>query len=219
MALGTAEVKMKDLIRFYGALANDGKLVSQSLISRIIQDKKIIYEYIPQEEQIMTVQTARILNDILKDIKARSGLFSQSLKLTTFPDYEVALKTGTTQFYQDAWTFGYTPNIVVGVWAGNTNGRRMNSLGASLVAALPIFHQFLSQVINNNKILPAKFLPPEEKTIEKPMLNGKWLTEYGIHNILFFVDRQDPLGPIPKNPYQDPQFSYWENAVNNWFKY
>jgi len=219
LSLGTAEIKMKDLIRFYGALANDGKLVSQSLILKVIQDNEVIYEYQPQETQIVSPETARILNDILKDINARRGLLQNSLRLTIFPGYEVAIKTGTTQFYQDAWTFGYTPNIVIGVWAGNTDGRRMNSLGASLVAALPIFHQFLSQVIQADKLEPANFIVPEERIVDKPMLNGKWLSEYGIHNILFYVDRQNPLGPIPQNPYQDPQFYLWEEGVRRWFNY
>jgi 1A family penicillin-binding protein len=219
LSLGTAEIKMADLIRFYGALANDGKLVSQSLILKIIQDKKIIYEYKPEEKKIVSSQTARILNDILKDIEARKGLFSASLNLTIFPGYEVALKTGTTQFYQDAWAFGYTPNIVVGVWAGNTDGRRMNSLGASLVAALPIFHQFLSEAISSGKIQPEKFIPPEERIVDKPMLNGSWISSYGIHNILFYVDRRNPLGPIPENPSLDPQYFLWEEGVRKWLSY
>jgi penicillin-binding protein 1C len=219
LGLGTAEIKMADLIRFYGALANDGKLVSQSLILKIIQDKEVIYKYSPEEKEIVSSQTARILNDILKDIEARKGLLQASLPSTIFPGYEVALKTGTTQFYQDAWTFGYTPNIVVGVWAGNTDGRRMNSLGASLVAALPIFHQFLSEAINLGKIQPEKFIPPEERIVDKPMLNGSWISPYGIHNILFYVDRKNPLGPIPEDPYQDPQYILWEKAVQRWYGY
>jgi penicillin-binding protein 1C len=219
LGLGTAEIKMADLIRFYGALANDGKLVSQSLILKIIQDKEVIYKYSSEEKEIVSSQTARILNDILKDIEARKGLLQASLPLTIFPGYEVALKTGTTQFYQDAWTFGYTPNIVVGVWAGNTDGRRMNSLGASLVAALPIFHQFLSEAINLGKIQPEKFIPPEERIVDKPMLNGFWISSYGIHNILFYVDRKNPLGPIPEDPYQDPQYILWEKAVQRWYGY
>jgi 1A family penicillin-binding protein len=218
MALGTAEVKMSDLIRFYGALANDGKLVSQTLILKIIQDKKIVYEYGPQEERIISSQTSRILNDILSDVNARKGLFSASLHLTIFPGHKVALKTGTTQFYQDAWSFGYTPNIVVGVWAGNTDGKRMNSLGASLVAALPIFHQFLSEVIEKNLIPNEDFIEPEQRLVEKPMLNSQWLSEKGVHTILYYVQRDNPLGPPPENPFSDPQFSYWENGVQAWFK-
>jgi penicillin-binding protein 1C len=219
LGLGTAEIRMVDLIKFYSALANDGKLVSQGLILKIIQDKKIIYEHKPEEKEIITSQTARILNDILKDIEARKGLLQASLPLTIFPGYEVALKTGTTQFYQDAWTFGYTPNIVVGVWAGNTDGRRMNSLGASLVAALPIFHQFLSEAIGLEKIQPENFIPPEERIVNKPMLNGSWTSPYGIHDILFYIDRKNPLGSIPEDPYSDSQYSLWEEGVKKWLDY
>jgi len=219
LGLGTAEIRMTDLIKFYGALANDGKLVSQGLILKIIQDKKIIYEHKPEEKEIISSETARILNDILKDINLRKGLLHASLGLTIFPGYEVAIKTGTTQFYQDAWTFGYTPNIAIGIWAGNTDGRRMNSLGASLVAALPIFHQFLSESIGLGKIQPENFIPPEERIVEKPMLNGSWIGSYGIHNILFYVDRKNPLGPIPEDPSLDPQYLLWENGVQRWYSY
>ncbi|MER3581409.1 MAG: hypothetical protein C4347_00985 [Patescibacteria group bacterium] len=218
LGLGTAEVRMADLIRFYGALANDGVLVSQSLILKIVQDRKIIYEYYPEEKRIISEESARLITDILKDKEARRGLFSRSFNLTVFDPYEVALKTGTTQFYQDAWTFGYTPNIVIGVWAGNTSGKRMNSLGASLVAALPIFHDFLKELINQQLIPEEKFIPPQPRNVDKPMLNGNWITSYGIHDILFYVDRNDPLGPIPTHPENDPQYYNWEAGVINWLK-
>ncbi|GBD34553.1 Penicillin-binding protein 1F [bacterium HR35] len=215
--LGTAEIRMADLIRFYGALANDGVLVSQSLILKIIQrDGEVIYEYFPQEKRIISTETARLVTDILKDKEARRGLFQRSFYLTDFGSDEVALKTGTTQFYQDAWTFGYTKNLAVGVWAGNTSGKRMNSLGASLVAALPIFHDFLVKLQEEGILIENKFDPPEQRIVNKPMLNGNWVSEYGIHDILFYVNRYDPLGPIPENPYQDPQFEKWEIGVQKW---
>lgn len=215
--LGTAEIKMADLIRFYGALANDGVLVSQSLILKIIQkDGKVVYEYFPQEKRIVSIETARLVTDILKDKEARRGLFQRSFHLTDFGSDEVALKTGTTQFYQDAWTFGYTKTLVVGVWAGNTSGKRMNSLGASLVAALPIFHDFLVRLQEKGILIENKFDPPEPRIVNKPMLNGNWISEYGIHDILFYVNRYDPLGPMPENPYQDPQYERWEMGVQRW---
>jgi hypothetical protein len=95
----------------------------------------------------------------------------------------------------------------------------MNSLGASLVAALPIFHQFLSEAISSGKIQPENFIPPVERIVNKPMLNGSWIGPYGIHDILFYVDRKNPLGPIPEDPYQDPQYILWEKAVQRWFGY
>jgi hypothetical protein len=38
------------------------------------------------------------------------------------------------------------------------------------------------------------------------------------HCILYYLDKDDPLGTRPKNPEQDPQFSLWESAVLDWAK-
>jgi hypothetical protein len=85
--------------------------------------------------------------------------------------------------------------------------------------------------------------PPDVKPPNKPMLNGKSgepvevridkktgllaeddcpdkytkkKTFSNAHSILYYVDRNDPLGPIPKKPEIDPQFKYWEEGVQNW---
>ncbi len=39
-----------------------------------------------------------------------------------------------------------------------------------------------------------------------------------MHTILYFVNRDDPQGPMPSNPYQDQQFENWEYAVQAWKK-
>ena len=36
------------------------------------------------------------------------------------------------------------------------------------------------------------------------------------HDILFFLDKDDPLGEAPTNPASDPQFAAWETGVLNW---
>ncbi len=218
LGIGTAEVKMKDLLRFYGALANDGILVTQSLIKQIVNSEgKIIYLYQPKKERILSENSARMVTDILKDPIARIGLFQSSLNLTIFPGYEIALKTGTTQNFVDAWTFGYSKNLVVGVWAGNSDGTPMTSESSSIVAALPIFHDFMQTMIDKGYITKDNFIPPQKYIYDKPMLNGSYISNYGIHDILFYVDRFNPLGPIPGFTSTDPQFINWENGVKRWF--
>jgi len=51
------------------------------------------------------------------------------------------------------------------------------------------------------------------------MLNGSWKSQYGIHNILFYVDKQNPLGDLPEDPSQDPQYKLWEKSVEKWLGY
>jgi hypothetical protein len=41
-------------------------------------------------------------------------------------------------------------------------------------------------------------------------------TFYEPHSILYYVDRNDPLGKAPSNPEKDPQFELWESRVVAW---
>ncbi|MEM5782639.1 MAG: penicillin-binding transpeptidase domain-containing protein [Candidatus Aenigmatarchaeota archaeon] len=214
LGVGTAEIKMIDAIKAYSVFSNDGELITQTLILKIIDsNNNVIYEYKPQKTRVIDSQPVRMLNSILKDVEARRGLFGASLNLTMVDDYQIALKTGTSDYFRDAWAFGYTPSFVVGVWAGNTNGRPMKA-GVSIVAALPIWHSFVSKIIKDYPKI--NFLEPLPVKVNKPMLDGNWISSYGVHNILFYVDRDNPLGPIPQNPYKDPQYINWETGVQNW---
>jgi 1A family penicillin-binding protein len=216
LVLGTAEVRMIDLLKAYNVLANDGYYTDFTLILKIINNKnEVLFEYKPNKIKIIDSQSVRMVNDILKDYNARRGLFSASLPLTKIDDYEIAIKTGTTQFYRDAWAIGYTPNFVIGVWAGNTDGKTIKE-GLSVLLTLPVWHEFTSQIIKNYP--KTKFLSPMPVKINKPMLNGEWFSDYGIHDILFYVDKNNPLGPINKNPYKDPQFYKWEEGVRWWLE-
>lgn len=218
LALGSAEVKMVDLARAYGVFANDGEVVSQSLILKIYNSENaLIYEYKPERTRVIDSQPVRMVNNILKDYDARRGLFITSLPLTKIEDYEIAIKTGTSEYSRDAWTVGYTPNFIVIVWAGNTDGKPTKA-GVSIVATLPMWNKFVNQIIKDYP--KTKFLEPIPIKINKPMLNGEWFNEvYGIHEILHYVNRNDPLGPIPTNPYNDPQYLNWERGVQSWLSF
>jgi membrane carboxypeptidase/penicillin-binding protein len=128
----------------------------------------------------------------------------------------VALKTGTTNDFRDAWAIGYTPSLVVGVWAGNNDNEPMQKQAGSILAAVPIWHAFLNDVLNN---FPEEFFnrPEPSPAAEKLMLNGNYLGENNqVHDILYYVDKNDPLGPLPENPEIDSQFLNWEEPVKNW---
>jgi hypothetical protein len=54
------------------------------------------------------------------------------------------------------------------------------------------------------------------------MLQGNWRIPdaYGAiipHSELYWTDKTNPQGPAPTNSSQDPQFPYWEYAVNAWY--
>jgi penicillin-binding protein 1A len=133
-----------------------------------------------------------------------------------FPDREVALKTGTTNNYRDAWTIGYTPSLVAGVWAGNNDNTPMHKRGSSILAAVPIWHAFMSEAL---KLYPNEvFARPAPTSPSKPILAGDYLANNQLHSILWYVNRNNPTGPVPTDPSADPQFANWETSVLAWAK-
>ncbi|MBI3638489.1 hypothetical protein HY227_01980 [Candidatus Wolfebacteria bacterium] len=217
LVLGGGEVKLIDMVGAYSVFAQDGIKHQQAFILEIKDsDGKILENFVDLKTQVIEAQYARQINDILSDKSARSPLFQNSLNLTTFPEHEVALKTGTTNNYKDAWTIGYTPYLAAGVWAGNNNNKPMQKQAGSILAAVPIWHAFMSEALL--KFESENFPRPEPVPQEKPMLNGQIVVNSRVHDILFYVDKNDPLGQQPQNPEEDSQFLNWELPAEEWVK-
>ncbi len=223
LVLGGGEITLKELVGAYSVLAQEGVKHNQVLVLKITDPKgNVIEEYKDNNSQAVNPQYPRLINDILTDVDERSGLFSSSLPLTVFTGHQVALKTGTTNDYRDAWAMGYTPDLVVGVWAGNNDNTPMQRHGSSILAAVPIWSSFMKEALKNRPLIsfnkPDPILPP------KPMLRGEYQVNYKIgnqiypqiHNILFYIDKNNPAGIPPKNPEKDSQFENWENPVLRW---
>jgi 1A family penicillin-binding protein len=216
LVLGGGEVKLTELVGAYSAFANDGILNKQTFILEVRDSKnKVLEKYENNPEKAIEPQYVRMINNILSDIEARSPLFENSLNLTVFPDREVAMKTGTTNDYKDAWTMGYTPNMVVGVWTGNNNNQSMQKQAGSILAAVPIWHDFMGKAIENRPI--EFFEKPEEIKRNNPILDGIYLINEDVHNILHYIDKNNPLGPIPAVPQNDPQYQNWELPARLWW--
>lgn len=146
IVLGGWEVKPIELTSAYGVFAADGVKYPYFGILRIEDSKgNIIEKTEPKGVRVVEKNAVRILNNILSDNEARAPMFGFFSPLY-FEGYQVAVKTGTTQDYRDAWTIGYTPSIVVGVWVGNNNGEPIKKQPGAMVAA-PIFNEFLKRVL------------------------------------------------------------------------
>ncbi len=217
LVLGGAEVRLIDLTSAYGVFANDGIRNPWSIIQKIqSSDGQILEEKKENKTRAVDFQVARAINDILSDNSARAPVFGYSSSLY-IPGYNVAAKTGTTQENRDAWVVGYTPSLAVGVWTGNNNNESMTKQGAGISAAGPLWNNFMSQVL---PLLPNEnFENPVSLNTNKPMLDGNYFYKKNeesvseAHNILFFVDRNNPLGSFPDDPTKDLQFNNWEWPV------
>lgn len=218
LALGGGGVQLNELTHAYSVLAADGMYRPQTVILRIEDSEgNILDEFEDRPQRVANPQAVRLVNDVLADSPARSPVFAPGA--LDLPGHNVAVKTGTSQDYRDAWIFGYTPSLVTGVWAGNNNNAPMTAGGAGLATAAPILRTFMTQALPQ---LPQKeFLPANPLDLPaKPMLSGRYIVIENelptMRSILHFVDRSDPLGPWPSNPWRDHQYANWEAAVRLW---
>jgi penicillin-binding protein 1C len=215
LVLGGGAVKLIDLTEAYSVLSQDGIHHAQSMVLSV-QDANgnTLESYQDQATQVADTQSVSLVNDILSDAAARAPLMGGSQNLTVFPGYDVALKTGTSNDYRDAWAMGYTPSLVVGVWAGNNNDTPMQKAGSSILAAVPMWSAFMTQALP--EVPNTTFTQPNSTNATKPVLAGQTVINGQVHDILYYVDKNDPTGPDPTNPAMDPQYNNWEIGVENW---
>lgn len=223
LVLGGGEVTPLEMTSAYGVFANNGVKTNISPILEI-KDKsgEVIEKHESNPTQVLDKEIALKISDVLSDNDARAPSFGQTSALY-FPTKDVAVKTGTTNDYRDAWIIGYTPNIAVGAWAGNNDNSPMQKKVAGFIVA-PMWRAFMDQALA--KLPDERFEAPlvEDKSTLKPVLQGIWqggksengAITGGVHTILNWVEKDNPRGDYPGNPDSDPQFERWEYSVRSW---
>jgi 1A family penicillin-binding protein len=198
LALGTAEVRLTNLVNAYSAFADQGEQHQQTLITKI-EDKfgKTVYHYKPTTKRVRSAGSAYIINSILSDPAARAPTYGRSMNLSGRP---VALKTGTTNDVRDGWTIGYTPNLAVGVWMGNNEHEPMIDLGSSTSAGV-IWKQTMRAFL---KDLPIKQFEPPHDVVRLTICRGTELRAMDTGSNTFkeyFIRGTEPSGTC--NAHQD----------------
>lgn len=119
MPIGSKEVHPLAMAAAYATAANDGVFHPAYFIERITDSRgKVLYEHDPAGIRVVSVQTARLVNEVLAH-NVRSG----TGKAAKLKDQPAAGKTGTTQDNADVWFVGYTPRLSTAVWIGSPEGR------------------------------------------------------------------------------------------------
>jgi 1A family penicillin-binding protein len=218
LVLGGGEVNLLEMTSAYGVFANDGVRNPPTGILEVTdQNGNVLESYQQQPTQVLDPQIAREVNDVLSDNVARTPEFGADGPLQ-FNGWDVADKTGTTDNSKDAWVIGYTPDIVVGEWAGNNNNTPMVKKIAAFIVA-PTWHQIMLDALQKYASPTDTFPTPAPQTGSlPPVLTGNWNTDpsQGIHDILYWVNKDNPLSGKPANPASDPQFAYWDYPVQVW---
>lgn len=178
LVLGGGEVRLIDLTTAYGVFANSGKLAPTISILKVENASgKVLEENKPGKDtkEVLDPQIAYQISSILSDNNARSYVFGSNSALYT-SGRTTAAKTGTTSEYRDAWTMGYTPSLVVGVWVGNNDNSPMSAGAAGAMAAAPIWRQYITEALKDT---PNEdfWQPPGINKITVDKLSNKLPTE------------------------------------------
>lgn len=129
LPLGTNELTITEFVNAYSSLANEGVKTNNHIIRKIEDGNgDVIYKYKEKKEEILNKSYSYILSEML------ANTYDASLKSYTSPTCasikpkltkKYAVKSGTTDY--DLWTVGYNPDVVVGVWTGYDDNRKLSS--------------------------------------------------------------------------------------------
>jgi membrane peptidoglycan carboxypeptidase len=199
ITLGGGEVSLLELTNAYATIANNGKYVPYNPILEIIAPgNNRIYQLdratvLDQGKQVVRAEYAYLITSILSDNKARAMIFglNNPLVLPELDNRPAAAKTGTSEDARDLWTVGYTTDLVVGVWVGNTDNSPSRGLDGISSAAL-IWHteandrtwlEFAASLCRDGRCCPADRDPApdsdagRERTSDSdPRRSTSWIT-------------------------------------------
>ncbi|HEX8993351.1 MAG TPA: penicillin-binding protein 1C [Anaerolineales bacterium] len=194
LALGGGQISLLQLATAYAALENKGTFTGNYAILEIRDaDGKLLYTQdrtVPV--QIFDERIAWLISDILSDDRARSTGFglNSTLKL----DRTAAVKTGTTTNFHDNWTIGYTPDVLVGVWVGNSNYEAMHDV-TGVTGAAPIWNDVVRRLLQGQPDRP--FVRPDGlKPVTVCELSGLLPTDTCSHTRSeWFIPGTEPTQP------------------------
>lgn len=162
LTLGGGEVALVDHTYAFSVFANGGVMAGAPVPSARqrpgyrkldpvyilqVQDKDgvTLDQYTqPSTEQVVKPALDYMLVNVLTDPGPRSGVFGATSQYLVLPDRPVGAKTGTTNSYVDGWAIGFTPQLAVGIWTGNSDNKPMKLSDGSITAA-PIFNSVLKK--------------------------------------------------------------------------
>jgi len=153
MVLGTLGIHLLDQTSAFGVFANGGVRIPSHAINEVSDTQgHLIYKFIPQGNRVISKQVAFLMTNVLSDNASRTFEFGKCSALYLYSNSQTqcyqgnpgtirpaAVKTGTSQDFRDNWTVGYTPDYVMGVWAGNNDDSPMINI-TGVDGAGPIWH-------------------------------------------------------------------------------
>jgi len=161
IAIGTLDLSLFEIVRAYGAFANQGDVNDLVMIEKITdaQGNLLYVNNSAASARVFSKETSQQITAILQQV-INQGTGSK-MRSQYGIRAEVAGKTGTAQNYSDAWFIAYTPDLVVGTWVGarTPDVHFFSAKGSGSSLALPIVAQVISG-IEKDAELKRQYLTP-----------------------------------------------------------
>ncbi|MCY4455844.1 MAG: transglycosylase domain-containing protein [Chloroflexi bacterium] len=180
LTLGGVDVKLEDMVIAFSVLANQGVMRGQDALDRYDPgertldavallrvtdaDGTVLYDFDkPAERRVVGSNFAYLVTAILSDPETQCITFGCGT--LNLPDRSSAQKTGTSEPYEDSreigdtWAFGYTPDLVAGVWAGNADNSPMVNITSTLISWRS-WQEFMIFANDHLQIPPSQFENP-----------------------------------------------------------
>jgi penicillin-binding protein 1C len=192
LALGSADVSLRELVNAYRTLANGG-MMSPIHLRPLEENQEMAVK------RVFSNETAFLVSDILSDRQARSLTFGLENALST--RFWTAVKTGTSKDMRDNWCVGYSRQYTVGVWVGNFSGEPMWNV-SGLTGAAPLWLEIMNRLHPQNDNTPVS---PPDGVIRRQV---SAILEGGPEHPEWFIRGTEPatasiqsIGPIPHIVY------------------
>lgn len=149
IALGAKEMTSYEMVRFYGMVANEGRVVRPYLIRYVeesngnrIWDNETDRLYETENDRVVSKESAYILTYMMQSVLEPGGTGVRARNSYNL-EFECAGKTGTSQRHRDLWFAGFTPELVSVIWVGHDHDESLYGGGGTLAA--PIWGEFMKK--------------------------------------------------------------------------
>lgn len=200
LTLGGVDTRLDDVAFAYMSLASGGVLRGQQpltphragersvdpVVLLKVKDAsgKVVFETKqPVERRVMAAPYAYLVTSVISNPSNTCITFGCGY--LELPDKRpVGKKSGTSEPFEnqaskaaDTWTFGYTPDLVAGVWTGNSDNSPMSNIFSTTIA-WPTWRDFMAGALKTLEI-PSKPFERPQGVVERDLCwpSGKLPTD------------------------------------------
>ncbi|MEE2643741.1 MAG: PBP1A family penicillin-binding protein [Myxococcota bacterium] len=197
VALGSSEVSPIQLVNSYATIADDGRYQAPKLIRRIDGPNGPLA--LPEHEaarQAIDEKVNWLLRDMMRSVIDRGT--GRGLRTLELP---IAGKTGTSNDAKDAWFIGLLPRLVVGVWVGFDQPKKLGRREGGSKSALPIAREIFSQWKSTHVEALIEWPPPPEGILSleiEPAHNKRAHEQSTETRSEYYLEGTEPIEEAPR---------------------